>query len=63
MKNLKKKKNNPIIENYIITVIFFFILFYQSVKVLLQIFSYGMYKNQILTNKSGLGFDLKIKMK
>ena len=61
MKN--NKKFNKLVDIYIFTVIFFILLFYKSVKVLLEIFSYGIFKKEILTAKSNVGFDMKIKMK
>tara|TARA_Y100001954_G_scaffold83318_1_gene91501 strand:+ start:1101 stop:1286 length:186 start_codon:yes stop_codon:yes gene_type:complete len=61
MKN--NKKFNKLVDIYIFTVIFFILLFYKSVKVLLEIFSYGIFKKEILTVESNIGFDIKIKMK
>ena len=61
MKN--NKEFNKIVDIYIFTVIFFIILFYKSVRVLLEVFSYGVLKKEILTEESNIGFDLKIKMK
>jgi len=59
----KDKEFNKIIDIYIFTVIFFIILFYKSVRVLSEIFSYGVLKKEILTEESNIGFDMKIKMK
>ena len=61
MKN--NKKFNKVVDIYIFTVIFLIILFYEAVKVLLEIFSYGILKKEILTAESNIGFDIKIKMK
>ena len=61
MKN--NKEFNKVVDIYIFTVIFLIILFYKSVKVLLEVFSYGVLKKEILTEESNIGFDLKIKMK
>ena len=61
MKN--NKEFNKVVDIYIFTVIFFIILFYKSVRVLLEVFSYGVLKKEILTEESNIGFDLKIKMK
>ena len=61
MKN--NKEFNKVVDIYIYTVIFFIILFYKSVKVLLEIFSYGIFKKEILTAESNIGFDIKIRMK
>ena len=61
MKN--NKEFNKIVDIYIFTVIFLTILFYKSVRVILEVFSYGVLKKEILTEESNIGFDLKIKMK
>ena len=61
MKN--NKEFNKVVDIYIFTVIFFIILFYKSLRVLIEIFSYGVLKKEILTNESNIGFDMKIKMK
>ena len=61
MKN--NKEFNKVVDIYIFTVIFFFILFFKSVRVLIEIFSYGVLKKEILTEESKIGFDIKIKMK
>ena len=61
MKN--NKKFNKVVDIYIFTVIFLIILFYEAIKVLLEIFSYGVLKKEILTAESNIGFDIKIKMK
>ena len=54
---------NKVVDIYIFTVIFLIILFYKSVRVILEVFSYGVLKKEILTEESNIGFDLKIKMK
>ena len=61
MKN--NKKFNKVADIYIFTIIFSTILFYKSVRVLIEIFSYGILKKEILTEESNIGFDMKIKMK
>ena len=61
MKNYKEF--NKVVDIYIFTVIFLTILFYKSVRVLIEIFSYGILKKEILTEESNIGFDMKIKMK
>ena len=57
------KKDNELVENYILIILFISILFFNALKTLLELFSYGIYKKEILTLKSNLGFDLNIKMK
>ncbi len=61
MKNYKEF--NKVVDIYIFTVIFLTILFYKSLRVLIEIFSYGVLKKEILTEESNIGFDIKIKMK
>ncbi len=63
MKNFQFNKHNPVIDSFIITVLFITILVFNSLKVLLELFSYGIFKKEILTEKSNLGFDIKIKMR
>ena len=61
MKN--NKEFNKVVDIYIFTVIFLIILFYKSVRVIAEIFSYGFLKKEILTEESKIGFDIKIRMK
>tara|TARA_Y100001978_G_scaffold156697_1_gene142228 strand:+ start:515 stop:700 length:186 start_codon:yes stop_codon:yes gene_type:complete len=61
MKN--NKKFNKIVDIYIFIVLFVMILLYESIGVLVEIFSYGILKKEILTEESDIGFDIKIKMK
>ena len=61
MKN--NKEFNKVVDIYIFTVIFLIILFYKSVRDLIEIFSYGVLKKEILTEDSNIGFDIKIRMK
>ena len=60
---INNKKNNSLVDNYILFVLFIFILVFNAIKTLMGLFSYGIFKKEILTLKSNLGFDLKIKMK
>ena len=61
MKN--NKEFNKVVDIYIFTVLFLIILFYKSVRDLIEVFSYGILKKEILTQESNIGFDMKIKMK
>ncbi len=56
-------KNNSLSDNYIVFILFITILFFNSIKVLSELFSYGIFKKEILTLKSNLGFDMTIKIK
>ena len=60
---INNKKNNSLVDNYILVVLFIFILVFNAIKTLTELFSYGIFKKEILTLKSNLGFDLKIKIK
>jgi len=57
------QKNNLLVDNYIVFVLFIFILVFNALKTLFELFTYGILKKEILTLKSDLGFDLKIRMK
>jgi len=62
MKNTENKNLYNLIDLYILTILIVMKLVLNSLKTLLQIFSYGFFKKEILTEKSNLGFDIKIKM-
>ena len=61
MDNLENK--NILVENFIIIFLFTVFLVFQSLKTLSRIFSYGIFKKEILTTKSNLGVDIKIKIR
>ena len=63
MSSLKNKDKNYLVENLIVFFLFIVVIFFKSLKTLSEIFSYGIFKKEILTTKSNLGFDLKIKLK
>ena len=63
MKNLNNKKDNTTIDKYIILVIFSIFAIFKSFKILTELFTYGIFKKEILTYKSNLGFDMKITIK
>ena len=64
MSNLENKnKKNILVENLIIIFLFTVFLVFQSLKTLSRIFTYGILKKEILTTKSTLGVDIKIKIK
>ena len=62
MKNTSLIKFNDVIDAYIIFTIFFFILSINALISLFEIFTYGIFKKEILTESSKLGFDITIKM-
>ena len=64
MINLGNKKNNNIlIDNIIVFFLLTVFLVFKSLKTLSGIFTYGIIKKEILTTKSNLGVDIKIKIK
>ena len=63
MNNLENKHKNILVEKLIIFFLFTVFLVFQSLKTLSRIFTYGILKKEILTTKSNLGVDIKIKIK
>tara|TARA_B100000900_G_scaffold56028_1_gene41852 strand:- start:128 stop:316 length:189 start_codon:yes stop_codon:yes gene_type:complete len=62
MKNTSPIKFNDVIDAYVIFTIFFFILSINALSSLFELFTYGIFKKEILTESSKLGFDITIKM-
>ena len=62
MKNTSPIKFNNIIDAYILFAIFFFAISINALSVLFELFTYGIFKKEILTESSKLGFDITIKM-
>ena len=63
MSNLENKNKNILVENLIVFFLFTFVLIFKSLKTLSRIFTYGILRKEILTTKSDLGVDIKIKIK
>ena len=63
MSKIDNKNKNILVENLIIFFLFSVFLFFKSLKTLSKIFTYGILKKEILTKKSNLGVDLKIRIK
>ena len=63
MNNLDNKNRNILVEDLIVFFLFIVFLVFKSLKTLSRIFSYGILKKEILTTKSDLGVDIKIKIK
>ena len=61
--NNKNKNKNILVENLIVFFLFTVVLVFKSLKTLSRIFTYGILKKEILTTKSSLGVDIKIKIK
>ncbi len=62
-KNTRTKNNNSITNNFIILIISFISLFLQSIIIIISLFKKGIFKREILSKKTDLGFDLIIKRK
>ena len=63
MDNLLQKRRIAFVDSIIIFFMFVSVLIFESLKTLTGIFTYGIFKKEILTTKSNLGFDFKIKIK
>ena len=63
MGNFENNSKNILVENFIVFFLFVVVLVFKSLKTLSEIFSYGILKKEILTTKSNLGVDIKIKIK
>ena len=63
MSNLENKNKNILVENLIVFFLFTVFLVFKSLKTLSRIFTYGILRKEILTTKSDLGVDIKIKIK
>ena len=60
---IENKNKNILVENLIIFFFFTLLLFFKSLKTLSKVFTYGIFKKEILTTKSNLGVDINIKIK
>ena len=63
MSNIENKNKNILVENLIVFSLFTVFLVFESLKTLSRLFTYGILKKEILTTKSNLGVDIKIKIK
>jgi len=63
MSNLDNKNKNLLVENIIIFFLYSVFLVFKSLITLFKVFTYGIIKKEILTTKSNLGVDIKIKIK
>ena len=63
MENLLNKKIIVLVDSIIIFFLFVSVLIFQSLMTLSGLFTYGILKKEILTTKSKVGFDFKIKVK
>ena len=63
MNNLLDKKRSYLVDSIMIFILLISFLIFESLKTLSGIFTYGIFKKEILTTKSNLGFDFKIKIR
>ena len=63
MSNLDNKNKNILVENLIFFFLLSVFLVFKSLQTLFRIFTYGIFKKEILTTKSNLGVDIQIKIK
>mgnify|MGYP006215177351 CR=1 FL=1 len=63
MSNIDNKNRNILVENLIFFFLFTVFVVFKSLQTLSRIFTYGFLKKEILTTKSNLGVDIKIKIK
>tara|TARA_B100001029_G_scaffold156375_1_gene141746 strand:+ start:124 stop:315 length:192 start_codon:yes stop_codon:yes gene_type:complete len=63
MSNLENKNKNILVDNLIVFFLFTTFLLFKSLKTLSRVFTYGIFKKEILTTKSNLGVDISIKIK
>ena len=63
MNNLLNKKRSYLVDSIMIFFLLISLLIFESLKTLSGIFTYGIFKKEILTTKSNLGFDFKIKIR
>ena len=62
-KNTSPKKNNSITHNFIILIFSVISLFCESIIIIISLFKKGIFKREILSKNTNLGFDLIIKRK
>ena len=63
MNNLSNEKKSSLVDTFIIFILFLSVLIFESIKTLSMLFTYGILRKEILTTKSNLGFDFKIKIR
>ncbi len=62
-KNSTAKKNNSLASDFIIILFSVVFLFIESIVIILSLLKKGIFKREILSKKTNLGFDLIIKNK
>ena len=65
-KNIQKpsiERANSITNNFIILIFSILSLFFESIIIIISLFKKGIFKKEVLSKKTNLGFDLIIKRK
>tara|TARA_Y100000589_G_scaffold303608_1_gene316137 strand:+ start:2461 stop:2649 length:189 start_codon:yes stop_codon:yes gene_type:complete len=62
MRTTTHQNFNNFIDAYILLTAFLLIIFIEALFIIFELYTYGIFKKEILTDKSSLGFDIKIKM-
>tara|TARA_Y100000766_G_C18858911_1_gene582209 strand:+ start:1035 stop:1241 length:207 start_codon:yes stop_codon:yes gene_type:complete len=62
-KNPKQKTNISFTNNFIILIFSTISLFVESIIIIISLFKKGIFKKEVLSRKTDLGFDLIIKRK
>ena len=59
----QKQINNSVVNSFIILIFSVISLFIESIIIIISLFKKGIFKREILSKKTDLGFDLIIKRK
>tara|TARA_B100000965_G_scaffold295670_1_gene253848 strand:+ start:1439 stop:1648 length:210 start_codon:yes stop_codon:yes gene_type:complete len=62
-KQLFRDKNNSITNDFIILIFSIISIFFESIIILISLVKKGIFKKEVLSKKTNLGFDLIIKIK
>ena len=57
------ERANSITNNFIILILSILSLFFESIIIIISLFKKGIFKKEVLSKKTNLGFDLIIKRK
>ena len=57
------ERSNSITNNFIILILSILSLFFESIIIIISLFKKGIFKKEVLSKKTNLGFDLIIKRK
>ena len=62
-KSSKESKNSSITNIFILLIFSIISLFFESIIIIISLFKKGIFKKEVLSRKTNLGFDLIIKRK